>query len=115
MTKESRDFQQRRAVQEALDAVQKAQAVLGGAKQALERARKNYPDFAAMNDSTVIAFSLRMDTFGGIRKTYHYAARKVMGRWYTTGSTCPAQGHSNAQLIALLDNGELDGKIKVLS
>ena len=77
--------------------------------------RKKYPDFDELNDSTVIAFSLQLDTFGGIRKTYHYAARKVMRRWYTTGSTCPQNGYSAEQLCTFLDGGTLVGKIKELS
>lgn len=56
---------------------------------------------AEPREGSVIRFSGRYST--GPR-VYHYAAIRAGGRWYTTGSSCPRQGHSWKSLLRLIND-----------
>lgn len=57
----------------------------------------------------VVRFRLRMRRRGSTHwGTYDFAAIKVgTGRWYTTGSTCPVNGHTWKQLWDFIRQHEL--------
>lgn len=52
---------------------------------------------------SIIRFSLVHDA--NPKKSYRYAAIKtVRGKWFTTGSSCPQQGYTWAELLKVLRN-----------
>lgn len=72
--------------------------------QAQRRAAR-YPAEPEVADLITFSRELSNRYEGGDATTvYHYAARKIGGRWYTTGSTCPARGYTWANLVEQIRN-----------
>ena len=91
-----------RRIRDAQHEVEKAQIALESARKQLDKAITAYPKEPV--DGAVIRFSLRLDQFGN--KVYHYAAIRIIGRWYTTGNSCPKAGWSWYELIDFIREAE---------
>jgi hypothetical protein len=103
-------------VEAGIEAVREAEEHLTAARKQLEKAQraKKYPKFMTLSNGAVVRFTLRLPTgYGSGTKDYEYAARKVGGYWFTTGSTCPPRGYSHQGFVNFLDKGAVVGKIEV--
>lgn len=94
MARTAAEARREQRIDMARGAVEEAQVALARAQEQLDKAVNPYPKEPAAG--AVIRFSLRFDRLG---TTYHYAALRVMSRWFTTGKSCPKDGYSWYELI----------------
>lgn len=64
-------------------------------------------------DGAVVRFALRMKIGRGQSFVYEYAARRVNGKWFTTGSTCPRDGYRWESLWRWINDHELVGPFEL--
>jgi len=71
-------------------------------EQRIEKLRRtpNEP----VGEGAIVSFAIRFNPPGfGSQQVYRYAAIRSRSRWFTTGSSCPANGYSWGELCAFID------------